>query len=328
MIDSLLGRQLHKPLFNTVHLLVLPEVHLLDLAGPAQVFCSDRLGLDVRYISPSESLLAAQGLALHQLEPLPLAVRESSCLVVVGSQHMVEQLNTDAVRRSVKWLKTHAENYSCIAAVCSGALLLAKAGLLDGLRCTTHHDLIENLRGVSSKAKVEENSLFVEDGRVLTSAGISTGIDLSLHLVSRSSGPAVAQAIARDMVVYQRRAGHANTQSFWLQHRNHVLHEIHLIQDKIMQSPGEPWRLAQLAADACLSERHFRRRFQQATGETVQEYLQLARLELSRQLLQQTPLSIAVVAERCGFADERSLRRLWQLKEGRTPSDYRRAMKV
>ena len=132
-----------------------------------------------------------------------------------------------------------------------------------------------------------------------------------------------AQAIARDMVVYQRRAGHSHTESFWLQHRNHVLQEIHLIQDKIMQSPGETWRLAELAADACLSERQFRRRFQQATGETVQEYLQLARLELSRQLLEQSNLSMAVVAERCGFADERSLRRLWQLKEGRSPSNYR-----
>lgn len=328
MIDSSLGKQLHKPIFRSVHLLVLPEVHLLDLAGPAQVFCSELLGLDVRYISPCESLLAAQGLALNQLDALPSTISESSCLVVVGSQHMVEQLNTDAVRHTVAWLKEQAESYSCIAAVCSGSLLLAKAGLLDGLRCTTHHDLIDSLRAVSSKAKVEENSLFVEDGRVLTSAGISTGIDLSLHLVARGFGPAVAQAIARDMVVYQRRAGHSNTQSFWLQHRNHVLHEIHLIQDKIMQSPGEPWRLAQLAADACLSERHFRRRFQQATGETVQEYLQLARLELSRQLLQQTELSIAVVAERCGFADERSLRRLWQLKEGQAPSDYRRTMKV
>ena len=309
-------------------MLVLPEVHLLDLAGPAQVFCSERLGLDVRYISPAESLLAAQGLALNQLEALPSTVGEFSCLVVVGSQHMVEQLTTDAMRRSVAWLKDQAGNYACIAAVCSGSLLLAKAGLLDGLRCTTHHDLIDSLRALSSTAQVEENSLFVEDGNVLTSAGISTGIDLSLHLVGRGFGPAVAQAIARDMVVYQRRAGHSKTQSFWLQHRNHVLNEIHLIQDKIMQSPGEPWRLAQLAADACLSERHFRRRFQQATGETVQEYLQLARLELSRQLLQQTELSIAIVAERCGFVDERSLRRLWQLKEGRAPSDYRRAMKV
>ena len=300
----------------------------MDLAGPAQVFCNTRLGLDVRYISPSESLLAAQGLALNQLEPLPSTVAGSSCLLVVGSQHMVEQFNTDVVRRSVTWLKAHAESYARIAAVCSGSLLLAKAGLLDGLRCTTHHDLVDSLRAVSAKAKVEENCLFVEDGNVLTSAGISTGIDLSLHLVNQGFGPSVAQAVARDMVVYQRRAGHSNTQSFWLQHRNHVLHEIHLIQDKVMQSPGEPWRLAQLAADACLSERQFRRRFQQATGETVQEYLQLARLELSRQLLQQTELSVSVVADRCGFADERSLRRLWQQKEGRTPSSYRQMIKV
>ena len=295
----------------------------MDLAGPAQVFCNERLGLDVHYISPQENLIAVQGLAMNQLEPLPLSVSHSSCLLVVGSQHMVEQLNTAAVQQSVLWLQSYAEQYECVAAVCSGSLLLAKAGLLDGLRCTTHHDLVDSLRTVSSRAKVVENCLFVEDGRILTSAGISTGIDVSLHLVSRTYGPSIAQAIARDMVVYQRRAGHTNTLSFWLQHRNHVLQEIHLIQDKIMQSPGETWRVAELATDACLSERQFRRRFQQATGETVQEYLQLARLQLSRQLLEQTCLSVTAVAARCGFADERSLRRLWQLKEGRSPSNYR-----
>ncbi len=297
----------------------------MDLAGPAQVFGNERLGLGIHYISPLENLVAAQGLAINKLEPLPDSVGESSCLLVVGSQHMVEQFNTAAVKQTIQWLQSQAGQYQCIAAVCSGSLLLAKAEMLNGLRCTTHHDLVDSLRDISSQIKVVENCLFVDDGGMLTSAGISTGIDLSLHLVSRCFGPAVAQTIARDMVVYQRRAGHAKTQSFWTQHRNHVLQEIHLVQDKIMQSPGQPWRLAELATGACLSERQFRRRFQQATGETVQEYLALARLELSRQLLEQTKLSITAVAERCGFADERSLRRLWQIKEGRSPSNHRAA---
>ena len=323
LTDLSQGRALHKPTFNTVHLLVLPEVHLLDLAGPAQVFCSERLGLDVHYISPLKDLTSAQGLTLQKLEPLPASVSDSSCLIIVGSQHMYEQLDSKALQQSVEWIRSHVEHYHRIAAVCSGALVLAKAGLLNDLNCTTHHDLVDNLRTVSSRAKVVENCLFVEDGEILTSAGITTGMDLSLHLVNQCFGPSMAQAIARDMVVYQRRAGHTNTQSFWLKHRNHVLQEIHLIQDKIMQSPGESWRTADLASDACLSERQFRRRFQKATGETVQEYLQLARLELSKQLLEQTNLSVSVVAERCGFSDERSLRRLWQLKEGQSPSSFR-----
>ncbi|MFK7892390.1 MAG: GlxA family transcriptional regulator [Granulosicoccus sp.] len=319
---------MRKPIFESVHLLVLPHVHLMDLAGPAQVFCSQRLALDVRYISPSESLMAAQGLSLSQLEPLPGSVSGSSCLLVIGSQSMADQLDSESLLRAVEWLKGHADEYQCIAAVCSGSLVLAKAGLLDNLRCTTHHELVSQLKTISAKAKVEENCLFVEDGKVLTSAGITTGIDLSLYLVGKCFSPTVAQGIARDMVVYQRCAGNSKAQSFWLQHRNHVLNEIHLIQDMIMQSPGNDWRLSQLAAETCLSERQFRRRFQQATGETVQEYLQSARLELSRQLLQQTSLPVSAVAERCGFADERSLRRLWQKKEGQAPSDYRRATKM
>ncbi|OED38922.1 hypothetical protein AB833_18000 [Chromatiales bacterium (ex Bugula neritina AB1)] len=310
---------------QSIHILVAPNVHLLDLAGPAQVFASPKLNCSLCYISSVPVLSAAQGLSLTHFEPLPGTVAENTWLVVVGSFRMAEQLLSGDLDATVGWLKGMSQMYSRVAAVCSGSLLLARAGLLEGVRCTTHHDLVDQLQSLARGAMVRENRLFVEDGRYLTSAGISTGIDLSLHLVAQRWGAAVAQAVARDMVVYQRRRGDSDTLSFWLQHRNHIEQKIHDIQDQITGDPGYKWRLSVLAEVACLSERQFRRRFEQATGIKVQEYIRRARLELSKQLLTQTELDLNRIAERCGFSDERSLRRVWQQLSGVSPGNYRKS---
>jgi transcriptional regulator GlxA family with amidase domain len=307
-----------------IHLLVLPRVHLLDLAGPAQVFASEHLNCRLSYISPQSALRSSQGLSLCELQALPGEVAADSWLVVIGSSLMEQQLRSNELRSTIDWLHNAQHKYRRLAAVCSGSLLLGKAGLLDGVRCTTHHDLTGQLRSLAPRALVQDNTLFVEHGRTVTSAGISTGIDLSLHLVAQHWGARLAQTVARDMVVYQRRHGDAQTLSFWLQHRNHVEQQIHAIQDQLMANPGHDWRLTELAAQACLSERQFRRRFEQATGVKVQAYIRLARLELSRQLLTQTTLGLDRIAERCGFGNERSLRRLWQQLSGESPNAFRK----
>ena len=307
-----------------IHLLVLPNVHLLDLAGPAQVFTNVRLNCQLTYISPQSSICSTQGLLLSQLAPLPYSIPEESWLVVIGSSLMEEQLQSAQLSSTVQWLTAMHGHYQRLAAVCSGSLMLAKAGLLDGVRCTTHHELTTQLQQLAPQALVQENTLFIEDGRLFTSAGISTGIDLSLHLVAQQWGAMTAQAVARDMVVYQRRHGNAETLSFWLQHRNHVEQQIHNLQDQLMADPGHDWRLPELARRACLSERQFRRRFEQATGVKVQTYIRLVRFELSKQLLTQTNLGLDRIAERCGFGDERSLRRLWQQLSSMSPSLYRK----
>ena len=311
-----------------VQILVLPNVHLLDLAGPAQVFASQHLSCNLSYISPQSSLLSTQGLSINQLQGLPASVPDNTCLVVVGCSQMEAQLRSTELNSTVEWLESIHTGYQQIAAVCSGSLLLARSGLLDGVRCTTHHDLTAQLQSLAPNALVQENTLFIEDGRFFTSAGISTGIDLSLHLVAKRWGAMTAQSIARDMVVYQRRQGNAETMSFWLQHRNHVEQQIHNIQDQLMADPGHDWRLPDLAELTCLSERQFRRRFEQATGVKVQAYIRLARLELSKQLLTQTSLGLDRIAERCGFGDERSLRRLWQQLSGVSPNTFRKTHSV
>ncbi len=323
MSSQYAGADIGKP-SPDIHLLVLPRVHILDLAGPAQVFASEHLNCRLSYISPQPALRSSQGLSLCELQSLPSDVAANSWLVVIGSSLMEQQLRGDELLSTIEWLRHAQHHYRRLAAVCSGSLLLGRAGLLDRVRCTTHHDLTGQLRSLAPHAQVQDNTLFVEHGRIVTSAGISTGIDLSLHLVAQHWGARVAQTVARDMVVYQRRHGDSQTLSFWLQHRNHVEHQIHAIQDQLMANPGHDWRLTDLAAQACLSERQFRRRFEQATGVKVQAYIRLARLELSRQLLSQTTLGLDRIAERCGFGDERSLRRLWQQLSDESPNAFRK----
>jgi transcriptional regulator GlxA family with amidase domain len=213
-----------------------------------------------------------------------------------------------------------------VASICSGALLLAAAGLLDGRRCTTHHSLIDALQQAAPSAKVEENRLFVEDGPVLTSAGITTGIDLALYLIERHAGAELAARVARRLVVYQRRSGNEPQLSPWLAHRNHLHPAVHRAQDAIAQDPARSWSLAELADRAHVSGRHLTRLFAEHAGISVVTYQQGLRIARARELLADRQLSVERVAELTGFASARDFRRVWQRYESGAPSAGRAAI--
>ena len=319
---------MHSP--RNIYLLVLPRVHLLDLAAPAQIFAHPSLAgrVRLRYISTDTQVGSQQGLQLAQLEPLPAKLAPGDWLMLIGTSRLNQHLHEPAYQQTTKWLRQISGQYALLAGICSGTLLAARAGLLDGLRCTTHHDLTASLRQLAPAALVQDDCIFVADRDIWTSAGITTGLDLCLQLVADHWGQDTAVTIAREMVLYQRRSGHEQQLSFWLSHRNHIQTRIHAVQDKIMARPGQRWTMAELAAQVHLSERHLRRLFQQATGQSLQDYLQQARIELARQLLEQTRLSLADIAERCGFQAERSLRRSWTRWHPGTPGQYRRTLQV
>ncbi|EAR60188.1 GlxA family transcriptional regulator [Neptuniibacter caesariensis] len=311
-----------------IYMLVLPRVHILDLAAPAQIFAHPKLEdeLELHYISPCPEVSSKQGLHLAQLEPLPHNIEPDDWLLLIGTSRLDRHLHEAAYQQSINWLSTVGADFALLAGICSGTILAGKAGLLDGRRCTTHHDLTHSLGQIAPRAQVQEDCIFVADENIWTSAGITTGLDLCLQLVAEHWGQDSALEIAREMVLYQRRSGNEPQLSFWLQHRNHTQSRIHKVQDLIMQAPGQDWKIAQLAEEVFLSERHLRRLFTEATGFSVQQYLQQARVELARQLLEQTSFSLDAIAERCGFAAERSLRRAWeQWREG-TPSRYRKGL--
>ena len=208
----------------------------------------------------------------------------------------------DALRRAV-------DRGARVLSVCTGAFVLGAAGLLDGRRCTTHHDIQDELAKRYPTATVIRDVLYVIDGRVATSAGIASGIDLALHLIAVRDGPATAARVAREMVVYARRNGDEQQASAMLRHRSHLSDTAHRAQDHIEARFVGPLPLAEIASRCGVSERTLTRRFTEATGLTPLRYQQLLRLERAEHLIGHGA-TVEAAAHTVGFHDARMLRRL------------------
>jgi transcriptional regulator GlxA family with amidase domain len=280
-----------------------PQVHLLDLAGPAQVF-STAPGYTLHYVAESTSVPTWQGAVLHADLEWP-ELTPDDLVVVPGWRSGHGYFGAEPLRR----LKEHHDAGGTVASVCAGADALGRAGLLDGRRCTTHHDLQEVLARSYPSAAVVRDVLYVADDRVVTSAGIASGIDLALHLVALRHGPAVAARVAREMVVYARRNGDERQASAMLRHRAHLSDVVHRVQDRIDASFAEPLLLGELAAGAGVSERTLTRLFTAATGRTPLRYQQTLRVERAEYLIGHGS-TLEAAARAVGFGDARMLRRL------------------
>jgi transcriptional regulator GlxA family with amidase domain len=286
-------------------------VHLLDLAGPAQAFATaaDR-GYDYRldYLAERPEVLTAQGLAVRAEVLWPELGPADLVLVPgwrTGSVDDRARFGQDTLRR----LREHHAGGGTVASVCAGAQALGMAGLLDGRRCTTHHDLQDRLARRYPKAKVVRDVLYVVDDRVVTSAGIASGIDLALHLIASRHGPGAAGRVARDMVVYARRNGDEPQTSALLRHRSHLSDAVHRIQDVIEARFADRLSLADLAAESGCSERTVTRLFGRATGLTPLRYQHILRLERAEHLIGHG-VTVESAAREVGFEDARMLRRL------------------
>ena len=231
---------------RTVLFAIQPEVVLLDVAGAGEAFrIAEREvpgSYQLRFISTQPSVRAALGLHLDQLEPLPEHVPDDSVIVMTGVTSKALRLDSAPTTALVRWLKRTMENETVtLMCVCAGALLAAKAGLLAGRECTTHHHHIEDIQRIEPSATVHANRIFVEDGRIFTSAGVTAGIDLALYVIGQQLGHQVAAAVARDLVVYMRRSGGDPQLSPWVMHRNHVHPVLHRVQDAVIRNPAAQW---------------------------------------------------------------------------------------
>jgi transcriptional regulator GlxA family with amidase domain len=207
--------------------------------------------------------------------------------------------------------------------VCAGSVLAAYAGLLAERECTTHHAHIEELRRVEPRARVLDNRIFVEDGAVFTSAGVTAGLDLALHVIGEQQGPRIAADIARDLVVYLRRAGTDPALSPWVMHRNHLHPAVHRVQDAVARNPAARWSAAELSAIACTSTRNLSRLFAEHARCSPLDYVQLIRFALAKQLVTLSRLDLEHVAARSGFRSAQHLRRVWSRWEAQPPSAFR-----
>jgi transcriptional regulator GlxA family with amidase domain len=304
---------------------LLPNVVLLDVAGPAEAFrIANRLvpgSYTLRYIGSTRALDSAVGLKLAALRPLPQRLPDESIIIVTGISGSSVDRNVPAIARLAKWLRHIMANETLtLMCVCAGSVVAGHAGLLSGRECTTHHDHVEELRRVEPNARVHANRIFVEDGRVFTSAGVTAGIDLALHIIGRQLGHRVAATVARELVVYLRRSAADPALSPWVLHRNHIHPVVHRVQDAVSRNPAAHWPAKKLADLAHTSARNLARLFAQHAQCSPLDYVQRMRVGLARELLTQSELSVDRVAEMAGFSSAHQFRRVWRRWEDTPPA--------
>jgi transcriptional regulator GlxA family with amidase domain len=271
-----------------------PKVHLLDITGPAQIFYEAASnGAPVKLIfstifadqTESESCCA---LSFHRLTPYDQLLLHSGDLVFVPgieSSLLSDKVFFHSSRPFQRWLADMYKTGITICSVCTGAFLLAECGLLDGRACTTHWEYTEQLKDRYPKIRLQTNRLFVHDDRIYTSAGIASGIDLSLYLIEQFWGACFAAKIAKEAVIYFRRGMDDPQLNIFTQYRNHIDHRIHRVQDLLIKSPGRNHTLEELASKVCMSARNLTRLFKKTTQITIGAYLDQIRAAHAEKLL-------------------------------------------
>lgn len=318
---------------------IAPHSLLLDVAGPAEAFRLANLHRErrgqpprfrLRFAGPVAAPPTSVGLALSGLEPLPERLQAPTWIVLAGQPAAHLGAVTPPIAAIAQWLKRLREVVLAedtphrVLAICSGALLAARANLIAGRRCTTHHELLRALRALAPQAEVIDNRVFVVDGPVATSAGITAGIDLALHMIAEECGEALAASVAEDMVVYLRRSPRDPELSPFLVHRRHLHAVVHRVQDAIVTRPERDWNMPALAAVGHATERHLLRLFIHHAGVSPLDYLRLIRLERAR-LSIACGATVTRAAEVAGFRSGLQLRRAWRRQWGGSPRDAARA---
>ncbi|MGW2959002.1 GlxA family transcriptional regulator [Streptomyces sp. NPDC001220] len=308
---------------RTVLVVLFDGVQSLDVTGPVEVFTGAEAQVPGSYRIRTASLDGAPVRTSSGLTVVPdTALAEASephTLLVPGGQ---------GTRRHdpalVDWLHEYGPRSGLLVSVCTGAILLAAAGLLDGHRVTTHWAYCDKLARDHPAVDVDPDPIYVRDGRVATSAGVTSGIDLALALVEEDLGRDVALAVARHLVVFLRRPGNQAQFSVQLAAQTARREPLREVQRWISEHPDGELGVEALAARAALSPRHFARTFQAETGMTPGRYVDRVRLEHARRLLEDTGDGVEEVSRASGYGTPEAMRRAFLKALGTTPAEYRR----
>jgi transcriptional regulator GlxA family with amidase domain len=309
-----------------IEILAFPDVQLLDVAGPLQVFASANdlvcaAGKPRPYepvvVADRPLVTASAGLGLAtQILPAPRLSLDT--LIVAGGFGVYEACENDEL---IDWIKARAKTARRIASVCSGAFLLASTGLLNGRRAVTHWRRCAEFARRFPAVRLEPDPIFIRDGNIWTSAGVTAGIDLALALVEDDLGRAIALAVARHLVVFLKRPGGQAqfSATLALQQGDARFERLHAwIADNLQRDLS----VASLADAAGMSERSFVRHYRQATGRTPARAVEQVRVEAARDLLERGR-PVKRVAAHCGFGSEETMRRSFLRLLGATPQAYR-----
>ena len=297
----------------TVYFLITPDIHLLDLSGAVQVF--QEAGTygppyKIRFIGDRPRINSSAGLGLAGITHFAKArVKATDIVIVPGCT--VKSIDR-APRAMLEWVARCHQQGITLCSICTGAFLLAKAGILQDKECTTHWRYTDQLQQRYKRLKVLRNRLYVKSGNVYTSAGIATGIDLALFLLEERHGKRFASQVAKELVVYIRREGAEAQESIFLQHRDHTDEQIHAVQDWIARNLSQKLSLDTLADIAHTSSRNLTRIFKKETGLTISQYQNSIRVEKAKTLLANSNYKLDHIAKLCGLNTTKHLRTLIQ----------------
>jgi transcriptional regulator GlxA family with amidase domain len=310
-----------------------PGTEILDLVGPLQVFarasdmyCRANPGarpiysVEVVSISSRRSLMANCGLRITAHRTFrDVRGKIDTLLVAGGSAIEQDEINADVVR----WLKKIAGRIRRIGSVCTGAMLLARAGLLDGRRATTHWNWCEVLIRRAPHADVDPNPIFVRDENIYTSAGVTAGMDLALALVEEDHGPRLALQVARNLVLYLRRPGGQSQFSAALSLQLTDRKPLRELEAWVLDNLNKPLTVPVLAQRAAMSPRNFARVFTKEMKTTPAKFVERLRVEAARRRLEESQNSMETIASECGFGNVNSMRNVFQRALKIPPGQYR-----
>jgi transcriptional regulator GlxA family with amidase domain len=315
---------------RTVDIIVYPGFKALEAIGALKVFDYANTHLQRRQLSggyevriaatrigpvESDTIMSLQATKAISSTNLP------DLAVIVGT-HDVEQALLD-VPAIAAWVEAAAPRIDTLAALCTGCFFLAEAGVLDGKTAATHWSAVERLRQRYPLIDVNADAIFIKQGNLWTSAGVTAGIDLALALVEEDFSREIALEVARDMVVYLKRPGGQSQFSVHLSSQMTTHPSIRQLQSWIIENLDQDISIPVLAARLAMSERNFNRVFHRETSVSPTEFVETARFEVARRLLEDNSSSLKAVAAHAGFQSEERLRRVFQKKLGITPRDYR-----
>ncbi|MER6347087.1 GlxA family transcriptional regulator [Streptomyces sp. NPDC001595] len=308
---------------RTVLVVLFDDVQSIDVTGPVEVFAGAEQHTPGSYRVRTASLdggpvRTSSGLTLVPDGALADAGGPDLLLVPGGPG------TRDPDRRLTDWLRRHGPRAERLVSVCTGALLLAAAGLLDGRRATTHWAHCDKLARDHPAVEVDPEPIYVRDGHVATSAGVTSGIDLALALVEEDLGRDTALAVARHLVVFLRRPGNQAQFSAQLAAQTARREPLRDVQQWISEHPAADLSVAALAARARLSPRHFARAFRAETGMTPGRYVDRVRLEHARRLLEDTAEGIERISRSSGYGTPEAMRRAFVRALAASPAEYRR----
>ena len=319
-------------LIRPIGIVVYPGAETLDITGPYEVFAFTNKVIQNKGISQESvypvTLLAKQAGPVTTFSGMQLIADQSfnqisedyDTLMIPGGFLEDVLPNTEIV----ELIKVMAPKVRRLASVCTGAFLLAESGLLDGRRATTHWNWCAEFAEKYPQVNVESDRIFVKEGNIMTSGGITSGIDLALAMVEEDWGQKIALAVAQFLVVYLKRPGGQSQFSSYLTREASSRSDLRELQSWIMQNPEENLKVDTLAERMTMSPRNFARLFMSETGMTPAKFVEMVRIDAARNLLELTKFSIDNIADSSGFKDPENMRRAFTRQLGVNPSDYRK----